>query len=102
MPRPPLRQPPASGRNAMLQSPSSCGRFIRGAMPLPAAAALLLAVSVAALSAGASLAWAAPAPGSAAAQPEPGTACPVPGKITAADGSLRGFAPSRNTYFEVD
>jgi hypothetical protein len=51
-------------------------------------------------------AWGAPAGAPAAATAHPqvkvGDACPVPGRITAADGSLRGFAPATNFYLEVD
>lgn len=54
----------------------------------------------------ATLAWAAPAsaPGGAATHPQfkVGDSCPVPGKVTAADGSLRGFAPATKFYLEVD
>lgn len=112
----PLRVPSAAGllgsEDVMFQ-PRLHPRFlldrlIRQAAPLPGALAVLLRASGAAvLAATASLAWAAPGapPGAvpAAPSPEPGRACPVPGKITAADGSLRGFAPSpRNHYLEMD
>lgn len=92
----------------MSHSRSLPNRPIHQLAPPPAAlAALLRAGGTVVLAATATLAWAAPGstPGAAPAAPsfEPGTACPVPSKITAADGSLRGFAPSpRNHYLEMD
>jgi hypothetical protein len=54
----------------------------------------------------ATLAWAAPAgaPGSPALPPgfKQGDSCPVPGRLTAADGSLSGFVPAPRLYLEVD
>ncbi len=54
----------------------------------------------------ATLALAAPAetPGPAAAKPrvERSESCPIPGRVTAADGSLRGFVPATHFYLEVD
>ena len=82
----------------MFQPPSLRARSSRGL--LPPVSALLRAAGAVLLSTTASLVWAAP---SAHSPSEPGAACPIPGRITAADGSLHGFAPSpRNYYLEVD
>jgi hypothetical protein len=71
--------------------------------PLPVLAAALL-IAGALLSA--PPAWTAPAagPGSSPAAPQfkEGDACPIPGRITAADGSLSGFVPAHHFYLEID
>jgi hypothetical protein len=107
----PVQQAPetvtSSGDDAMSHRPSVPIRRTRGLLPRSTVTGLLRAGGAALLLVTASPALAAPAaaPGarSAPSQPEPGTACPIPGRVTAADGSLRGFAPSpRNFYLEVD
>jgi hypothetical protein len=94
---------PVSGSPVMCDRASWRGRSPLGQTRGRLAAAVLVAGAVLA---GDGWSWAetAAAAGAAAAAPQYklGDACPIPGRITAADGSLRGFVPAHHFYLEVD
>jgi hypothetical protein len=68
------------------------------------AAAAVFVAGLVVLAGGVGRAETAPAAGVAAPAPQIklGDECPIPGRVTAADGSLRGFVPARHFYLEVD